>query len=570
MIPRSARNLLMAAAVAVPMASRASHIMGGELVYKHLGGLDYEVTLVLYRDCQGIPVNAPETVSASSTCGTLSFQVDTIGVAILSSGCSSMLTTCQGGPMPGAEVYAYRDTVTLPMACSDWVFSWASCCRNAAVTNLANPDAQDYYVEARLNNLNGGNSSPVFQELQMPFTCTNATYCVSNSAYDADGDSLVYSMVVPSGMGGTPLAYNLGFSVSDPYPSVGGHSFDPVTGNHCAVPSAAGAWVMAYKVEEYRNGALVGSAVRDIQIWTSVCPSAVLDFAGTVTDTTGAPVTAGTVELYEYGLNAGGSTIVATTSVNGQGQYSFTNQPNGQYLVRAVPDSTAYPNTATSYHTSTHYWTYADVLGAICDTTIQADIQLVGFGNLAGTGYINGYLGDLGIVRSSGPGDAWDGEGIVLESWPAGELVAYTWTDASGNYAFANVPFGTYRILVDHPGLPMLAYYVITLDGATPSVSGLDYGALPEGISTYASTGIDTPEAKPLLLSPNPAAQDVVFIDGLEDGAQDLLVVDAAGRTVLSTRVSANGGRVQLDIARLQPGAYGVRVGNSIIRLVRQ
>jgi hypothetical protein len=364
---------------------------------------------------------------------------------------------------------------------------------------------------------------------------------VSNSAYDADGDSLVYSMVAPSGMGGTPLAYNLGFSVSDPYPSAGGHSFDPVTGNHCAVPSAAGAWVMAYKVEEYRNGALVGSAVRDIQIWTSVCPSAVLDFAGTVTDSTGVPVTVGTVELYEYGLNAGGSTIVATTTVNGQGQYSFTNQPNGQYLVRAIPDSTAYPNTATSYHTSTHYWTYADVLGAICDTTIQADIQLVGFGNLAGTGYINGYLGDLGIVRSSGPGDPWDGEGIVLESWPAGELVAYTWTDASGNYSFANVPFGTYRILVDHPGLPMLAYYVIS-----------------------------TPEAKPLLLSPNPAAQDVVFIDGLEDGAKDLLVVDAAGRTVLSTRVSANGGRVQLDISRLQPGAYGVRVGNSIIRLVRQ
>jgi len=111
---------------------------------------------------------------------------------------------------------------------------------------------------------------------------------------------------------------------------------------------------------------------------------------------------------------------------------------------------------------------------------------------------------------------------------------------------------------------------VITLSGSTPGVSGLDYGALPDGISTYASTGISMPEAKPLLLSPNPASQDVVFISGVDDGPQDLVVVDAAGRTVHSTRVSATGGRVQLDITRLQPGAYGVRLGNSILRLVRQ
>jgi hypothetical protein len=295
----------------------------------------------------------------------------------------------------------------------------------------------------------------------------------------------------------------------------------------------------------------------------------VLDFTGTVTDTLGVPVTSGAVELYEYGLNAGGSMMVASTTVNAQGQYSFTNQPNGQYLVRAIPDTAAYPNTANSYHQSTYYWTYADVLGAICDTTLIADIQLVGHNDLAGPGYLSGYLGDLGIVRSSGPGDPWVGEGIILESWPGGELVSYTWTDANGNYAFANVPFGTYRLLVDHPGLPMLAYYVITVDAGSLSHTGLDYGALPEGISTYFATGITETASRPLLLSPNPATEDVVFIDGLADGAQDVQVVDAAGRMVLATRVNATGGRVQLDVSRLSTGAYGVRVGTSVVRLVR-
>ena len=39
MFSRYARHVFVAALLAVPMASHASHIMGGELVYKHLGGL---------------------------------------------------------------------------------------------------------------------------------------------------------------------------------------------------------------------------------------------------------------------------------------------------------------------------------------------------------------------------------------------------------------------------------------------------------------------------------------------------------------------------------------------------
>lgn len=572
MTHHSARNLFFATLLAAPLASQASHIMGGELAYKHLGGLDYEVTLVIYRDCSGIPVYYQENILVTSlSCGqNLNLAVDTMGMALLASGCSNQLTTCQGGAIPGAEVYAYRDTITLPMACTDWVFTWSSCCRNGAITNLMNASNYGYSVTAHLDNVNVvSNSSPIFQELDMPFTCNNSTYCVDNGAYDADGDSLVYSMVNPVDDQGVPIYYNAPFSVADPFPTVGGHAFDPVTGNHCAVPSTTGAWVVAYKVEEYRNGNLVGWSVRDIQFWSSACPSAVLDFSGTVSDTLGNPVTSGDVELYSYGLNQSGSLIVASTTVNALGQYSFTNQPNGQYLVRAIPDTTAYPNTATTYFESTYYWTYADVLGAICDTTLVADIGLVGYGNLSGTGYLSGYLGDLGIVRSSGPGAAWEGEGIILETWPGGELVSFTRTDVNGNYHFDQVPNGSYRILVDHPGLPMLAYYVITVDAGHQNQTGLDYGGLPEGISTYFSTGVAELSGVQLLLSPNPAATDMVFIDGIANGGQDVLVFDAAGRTVISTKVNAAGGRVQLDVSGLKAGAYGIRIGTSVLRMVR-
>ncbi|MBK8338504.1 MAG: carboxypeptidase regulatory-like domain-containing protein [Flavobacteriales bacterium] len=225
-------------------------------------------------------------------------------------------------------------------------------------------------------------------------------------------------------------------------------------------------------------------------------------------------MTGGGVELYEYGLNATGSIRIDSIAVGAGGDYAFAPQPIGQYLVRAIPDGGLYPGTATSYHTSTYYWGYADVVHSLCDTIMVADIQLVSTGNLNGTGYLEGYLGDLGIIRSEGPGDPWPGQGIVLEHWPAATLAGYVRTDANGVFQFQNVPYGTYRILVDHPGLPMLSYYIVTLDANTPSITGLAHGADPLGVSTFTATSIGTLAAVQVQLVPNPAQGGEVVLVG--------------------------------------------------------
>nr|MBP6427608.1 hypothetical protein [Bacteroidia bacterium] len=42
--------------VVFPKISTATHIAGGEMNYRFLGGTTYEVTLTVYRDCyNGIP-----------------------------------------------------------------------------------------------------------------------------------------------------------------------------------------------------------------------------------------------------------------------------------------------------------------------------------------------------------------------------------------------------------------------------------------------------------------------------------------------------------------------------------
>ncbi|HRH38648.1 MAG TPA: hypothetical protein PK760_09895, partial [Flavobacteriales bacterium] len=48
--------LTLMVACAMQMA-HATHIIGGELYYDHLGGNQYQVTLVMYRDCSPDNVN---------------------------------------------------------------------------------------------------------------------------------------------------------------------------------------------------------------------------------------------------------------------------------------------------------------------------------------------------------------------------------------------------------------------------------------------------------------------------------------------------------------------------------
>ncbi|HMQ75016.1 MAG TPA: carboxypeptidase regulatory-like domain-containing protein [Flavobacteriales bacterium] len=553
---------------------KATHIMGGELTYRWLGGSDYLVSLVLYRDCAGVPVVSQENVYiSSSTCGySQLLPVNLVDTAVIASPCAGLLSTCDGGQAPGLEVYVYRDTIALPQACPDYEFTWTTCCRNAAVTNLVDPSTQSGFLQAWLNTVDGpGNSAPVYQELQMPFICSNVMFCQDNSTFDVDGDSLVFSMVpVQNGTLG-PAAYAAPFSPTDPFPTVNGHAFDVSGGNHCAIPTTVGAWVVAYRIDEYRNGAWIGSTMREVQLWVVNCPSAMLGFTGTVMDSTGTPVNSGTVELWEYGLNSLSSTLIATTPVNAQGEYAFSGHPNGQYILRAVPDTMNTPGHATSYHLNTHYWDFAEVLGAVCDTTLPADITLVGVGNLAGTGYVSGYLGDLGIVRSQ-QGTPWEGVSVFLEAWPSHEPVAFDRTDADGLFAFANVPFGEYRVVFDHPGLPMLGHYRFTVNAQNPSHTGLDHGAEPNGFfPTGISTGLAEPSPLNLVISPNPVGQGRVTIGGLPDGPATLLVEDATGRTVDVQRTMVSNGRTTMATDGLPAGIYLIRIaGSGAIRLLKQ
>src|SRR5437870_4791300 len=133
--------LLIISVLACYVNVSGSHSSGGELTYKSLGGLSYELTVTFYRDCVGattpggcnITFNGTCTSVQSSSCGNLmnpyfayyssshqfctqdSFVTAPTVVEILPA-CPGQLTTCNGGTLAGYQKWTYNKIITLPYA----------------------------------------------------------------------------------------------------------------------------------------------------------------------------------------------------------------------------------------------------------------------------------------------------------------------------------------------------------------------------------------------------------------------------------------------------------------------
>lgn len=254
----------------------ATHAQGGDLTYTCLGNNQYRLRLAFYRDCGGS--NAPANVSIDIVSASCNQSFSQTLYPIAGTGqdvtpiCPSLTTECAGGMYPGVQEWIYEGTITLPQQCTDWVFSFTLCCRNAAINTINNPSGQNIYIETTLNNVVATcNNSPTFSNRPVPFVCAGQTYCFNHGAVDPDGDSLAYSLVDPMSAPGQPVSFIAPYSAVNPLPSLPAVSLNPVTGDICMNPSQIIVAVMSVRVEEWRNGVLIGTIVRDIQVRTVMC-----------------------------------------------------------------------------------------------------------------------------------------------------------------------------------------------------------------------------------------------------------------------------------------------------------
>jgi gliding motility-associated-like protein len=283
------------AAGLITSGSFATHIIGGEIFYDHLGGDQYRVTLKIYRDCgpgntnqTGFDVLAPVAVFSGDGVMVASQSIAFTGsepVQVqLDDPCLS------APPFVCVEVALYSTTFTLPEHPLGYHITYQRCCRSPTIINIPNP--ADLGLTCTVTIPPGAdrvNSSPRFSALPPIALCLDEPMSFDHSATDADGDSLVYALTTPYN-GGSPLMpdpnppaappYELvtwapTFSQDYPMDSDPPVSIDPETGELLVHPSMLASYTVAVSVKEYRNGQLLSEVRRDFRFDVVACSAEV-------------------------------------------------------------------------------------------------------------------------------------------------------------------------------------------------------------------------------------------------------------------------------------------------------
>ncbi len=137
--------------------------------------------------------------------------------------------------------------------------------RNEGVNNIPNSVNVPFFIESKIhiNPFLGTNNSPVLLNPPVDDACLSSSYIHNPSAFDQEGDSLTYSLTAPKGSGGETVA---GYTIPNDV------SIDAITGTLTWLnPDTKGEFNFAILVQEYRNGFLIGSIVRDMQVTVKEC-----------------------------------------------------------------------------------------------------------------------------------------------------------------------------------------------------------------------------------------------------------------------------------------------------------
>jgi large repetitive protein len=274
---------------------KANHVVGAAVHWSCVGNNQYEITLDIFRDCFGITLGTLETVAINSPCDSLSLTVTNVSIVEASQLCPDELvnSTCNGGTLPGVEVWTYTAVVTLP-PCDSWSISWESCCRSGAIVNLDDTGPFDTYVVATFNNADFPcDDAPVFSGSVIPYVCLNQPAAYSFAAIDPEGDSLSYEFISAMATGGIPIPYMPGYTYLQPIPGI---TLDPFTGLVTFTPTLQGNFVVVVQVTEYDDlGNVMGTVMHDVQFVVMPCQNVQPDpSSGVITNLNGSAVQTGT------------------------------------------------------------------------------------------------------------------------------------------------------------------------------------------------------------------------------------------------------------------------------------
>jgi gliding motility-associated-like protein len=230
----------------------ATHNRAGEITYSQVSGLTYDFTITTYTKASSVDADRSELVI---------FWGD---------GSSNTLPRTAEAYLANdikLNRYTGRHTYSGPF---NYVVYVIDPNRIESILNISNSVNVPFYIEDTLKILDptiyGFNSSPILFNPPIDFGNVNEVFVHNPNAFDPDGDSLSYTLIPPKQGVGMQVPGYVSPTVINPGPD-NVLTLDVYTGElRWITPKKQGIYNVAILITEFRNGLVIGTVVRDLQI----------------------------------------------------------------------------------------------------------------------------------------------------------------------------------------------------------------------------------------------------------------------------------------------------------------
>jgi gliding motility-associated-like protein len=276
----------------ITLPSFANHITGGEIYYKFdslkAGIYYYTVTIKLFKDASvGVALDDPINVAIYSRPNNSFVQSLRVKQNSLSTITATPGPCIINPPIVSYEVGLYTFSLGLPASSFGYTITWARCCRISGITNIIPPSSSygaTYTAEIPGNSSEPTgpvNSSAKFLGIDTVIICAGYPFQYNFGATDPDGDILTYEFCnAYANTGGTipnppapppysSISYNAAYSGASPMGN--GVTINANTGMITGTAPPAGIYVVTVCVREWRNGQLLATQRKDLQIKIADC-----------------------------------------------------------------------------------------------------------------------------------------------------------------------------------------------------------------------------------------------------------------------------------------------------------
>ena len=284
----------------------ASHIVGGEYIYKYLGDTligtvlnhKYLVSLSIYEDCQNgqpeaIAQDNPAFLAAynNSYPYTTYVNVDSVNYATSVVVPANFSNSCVTNVPPTCLLKkTFIKTYYFPANSAGYVISYQRCCRNNAVVNIQAPGDNGCTYYCTIPGSPYTNNSAVFRNYPPQIICLNNPLYYDHSATDADGDSLSYEFCdaligandanikpIPLPPPYDSVSYvNPPYSYQHPMTGFPPIQIDPISGLITGTPNRIGRYLVTVCCHEWRHGVLINTLKREFQFVVTDCSKVVV------------------------------------------------------------------------------------------------------------------------------------------------------------------------------------------------------------------------------------------------------------------------------------------------------